>query len=534
MATVKSCDSMNAVIYARYSSHSQTEQSIEGQLHDCYAFAERCGYNVVGEYIDRAITGKTDDRPDFQRMINDAEKRQFKFVIVWKLDRFARNRYDSAIYKRILKKYGIRVVSVMENITDSPEGIILEGLLESMAEYYSANLSENIKRGQKASISKGWFCGGAIPFGYQLQDHKLVPDEKTAPLVRELYTRYAAGDTLADIAASFNERGFRTRQNHLFTVGTFDRIIPNPAHIGEYTYCGEIVPGLATPLIDQALYDRAVARRNTNRRAPAANRTKIDFLLQGKLFCGYCGAPMCGDSCTSKSGERHYYYSCSARKHKRNDCKKAREKKDFLEWYVCEQTVQYVLDPQRIDHIASTIVTLHNAEIDDTLVVETEQRVRRLDDELNALVDKLIIVPKESAGRIGERMKQLELQRMEAETELSKLRILQKVRMTEKEVTAWLNTFSRGDLFDMNFRIKLIDTFINSVYLYDDKVVIFFNIKEGRLTVGIEPLDELEETIKNAGPSCATLSGDGGALHHKSEHAFIFLHGMLGLVIFRE
>ena len=130
---LQAAQSTNAVIYARYSSHNQTEQSIEGQLHDGYAFAERNGYQVIGEYIDRALTGTKDQRPDFQRMIRDAEKRQFQVVIVWKLDRFARNRYDSAIYKAKLKKYGVRVVSVMENITEGPEGIILEGLLESMA-----------------------------------------------------------------------------------------------------------------------------------------------------------------------------------------------------------------------------------------------------------------------------------------------------------------------------------------------------------------------------------------------------------------
>lgn len=526
-------DSLNAVIYARYSSHSQTEQSIEGQLHDSYAYAERCGYKIVGEYIDRAITGKTDDRPDFQRMIKDAEKRQFQIVIVWKLDRFARNRYDSAIYKRILKKYGVRVVSVMENITDSPEGIILEGLLESMAEYYSANLSENIKRGQKASLSKGWFCGGPIPMGYSVQDHKLVPDEKYAPLIRELYARYAAGDALADIAASFNERGFRTKKGRSFTITSFDRILPNPAYIGEYTYGGEVIPDLATPLIDKALYDRAVARREKNRRAPAANKAQVRYILQGKLFCGNCGCLMCGDSGTSRSGETHHYYSCYGRKRLKNGCKKKAEKKDFLEWYICEQTVLYVLDPERRKHIASAVVALHNAEIDDSLLKEAEQRVQRLKDELAGLMDKLALAPNSVAVSIMARMEQLEQQRVEAETDLSKLRIRQKIRITEKEVTAWLNLFSRGDLFDMDFRLKLIDTFINSIYLYDDKIVIFFNIKEGRMTIGIEPISDLDEKIE-AGQPCSDLTGDGGALHHKSEHAFIFLHGMLGLVIFRE
>ena len=531
-------NTLNAVIYARYSSHSQTEQSIEGQLHDGYAFAEKCGYKVVGEYIDRALTGTKDDRPEFQRMIKDAEKKQFQIVIVWKLDRFARNRYDSAIYKRTLKKFDIRVVSVMENITDSPEGIILEGLLEAMAEYYSANLAENIRRGQQESVKKGWYCGGSIPLGYRLQDHRLVEDERTAPLVRELYQRYGSGESLASIAADFNARGFRTNRGRPFKTSTFDRIIPNATYIGQYTYAGQVVPDLAAPLIDQETYDRAVQRRTANRRAPAANRTPVKFILQGKLFCGHCGTAMCGDYGTSKSGERHNYYSCSARKHRKNDCRKKSEKKDFLEWYVCEQTVKYILNPDRMDQIAEAVADLYNSEIDDSKVAALERTVQRLDDELNALVDKLILVPKESAGRIADRMKQLELQRIEAETDLSKLRIQQSIRITKKEVAAWLQTFASGDLFDPDTRIRIIDTFINSIYLWDDKIVIFYNIKEGKQTIGIDQIGDLDEKIEKAGQvDCSTLTGDGGAMPSKVEHpahAFIFIHGMLGLVVFRQ
>ena len=120
-----------AVVYARYSSHSQGEQSIEGQLRDCYEYARRYDINVVGEYIDRATSGMTDERPDFQRMIADAAKKQFERVIVWKLDRFARNRYDSALYKHRLKQYGIRVISAMENVGEGDESILLEALLEA-------------------------------------------------------------------------------------------------------------------------------------------------------------------------------------------------------------------------------------------------------------------------------------------------------------------------------------------------------------------------------------------------------------------
>lgn len=526
---------LNAVIYARYSSHSQTEQSIEGQLHDGYAYAERCGYRVIGEYIDRALTGTKDDRPDFQRMIADAEKHQFQIVIVWKLDRFARNRYDSAIYKRQLKKHGVRVVSVMENINDSPEGIILEGLLEAMAEYYSANLAENIKRGQAESVKKGWYVGGPVPLGYQVIDHRLVRDDRTAPLVVELYQRYAAGESLADVAASFNARGYRTSRGRLFTCNSFHSMIPNSTYIGDYTFSGQIIPGVSDPLIDPDLYDRAVRRRDRMRRAPASGRGPVSFLLQGKLFCGLCGAPMFGDCGTARSGERKYYYSCSAKRHKRTGCRKKAEKQDFLEWYVCEQTVKYILDPARLDQIASTVTDLYNSEIDDDREKDLLRAIQRLKDEMNTLIDKLIIVPKEAAGPIGERMKQVELQRLDLEADLTKLRLQQKVKIEKSQVSAWLRTFSHGDLFDAAFRASLIDTFINSIYLWNEKIVIFYNISGAQETIGLDEISALDE-MKEAGQDGSSLTGNGGAFPTKVEpnHAFVFLRGQLGLVIFRE
>lgn len=156
---------MNAVIYARYSSDRQTEQSIEGQIHVCQAYAEREGITVVGTYIDRAISGKTDNRPDFQRMIEDSARKQWEAILVYKLDRFSRDRYASAIYKHKLARNGVRVISVTENISNSPEGILMESVLEGMAEYYSAELSQKIKRGMKETALKGKATGGQKVLG---------------------------------------------------------------------------------------------------------------------------------------------------------------------------------------------------------------------------------------------------------------------------------------------------------------------------------------------------------------------------------
>jgi DNA invertase Pin-like site-specific DNA recombinase len=278
----------NAVIYARYSSHGQTEQSIEGQLRDCYAYAEREGLKVVGEYIDRAITGRYDDRPDFQRMISDASKKQFVYVIVWKLDRFARNRYDSAIYKAKLKKHSVKVVSATENIMDTPEGIILEGMLESMAEYYSANLSQNVKRGQRESVLKGTYLGGIPPIGYKVENKRLVIDEKTAPVIRYAFEQYAAGVSKRQIIDELNARGIRNSKGKPLTLSSMQVALRNEKYIGIYRHGGEEVTGGCDALIDEITFRKVQERLNAVKPLPPL-KSKNRNLLQGKLFCGHCG-----------------------------------------------------------------------------------------------------------------------------------------------------------------------------------------------------------------------------------------------------
>ena len=156
---------MKGVIYARYSSDNQREESIEGQIRECKAFAEKNDIEIIEIYIDRALSAKTDNRPDFQRLIKESGRKKFEVMLVWKLDRFARNKFDSAHYKRILKNNGVRVVSATEVISAGPEGILLESMLEGMAEYYSADLSEKVMRGQTENALKCMYNGGTLPIG---------------------------------------------------------------------------------------------------------------------------------------------------------------------------------------------------------------------------------------------------------------------------------------------------------------------------------------------------------------------------------
>lgn len=245
-----------AVIYARYSSSSQREESIAGQLRECRQYAERHDMTVIHEYTDSALTGTTDKRPSFQQMISDSETKSFQAVIVWKLDRFARNRYDSAMYRNILKKNGVKVISAMENISDSPEGIILEGLMESLAEYYSANLSENIKRGLYDSALERKVLSTTL-FGYQkTSDGKYEPHPVTAPVVKQIFSDFANGKPYMQIVDELNSAGYLTGRNMPFSKNSLRYILRNEKYIGVYRYKDIIDPHGIPPIIDKALFNR--------------------------------------------------------------------------------------------------------------------------------------------------------------------------------------------------------------------------------------------------------------------------------------
>lgn len=202
---------MKAVIYARYSCDNQREESIEGQLRECTAFAEKNDITILKHYIDRAYSAKTDHRPEFQHMIQDSGKHLFDMVIVWKLDRFSRNRYDSARYKSLLKRNGVKVVSATELISDGAEGIILESVLEGFAEYYSADLAEKVGRGLTENALKRKFNGGPVPLGYVIdaeQHYQL--DSLKAPFVLEAFKRYDEGATMKELVTFFKRKASET------------------------------------------------------------------------------------------------------------------------------------------------------------------------------------------------------------------------------------------------------------------------------------------------------------------------------------
>lgn len=519
-----------AATYCRYSSHGQTEQSIEGQLRDNYDFAQREGYTIVAEYIDRARTGRSDNRDDFQRMIADAAKRGFSVVIVWKLDRFARNRYDSAIYKAKLKKYGVRVVSAKENLSDTPEGIILEGMLESMAEYYSANLSVNVKRGMRETIAKGRWYGGALPYGYKSVDGKLVPDEKTAPVIRYVFEEYANGTPKKQIIEALARRGVKSPRGKPLCMTSFQAALKNPVYCGEFRFKGKTVEGVAEPIVTRDVFNRVQANLAVVKHAPAAQKAHVEYLLSGKAFCGHCGASMVAECGRGRHGRVFHYYACSTRK-KLHTCKKQNERKDDVEMWVVTSTVNYILQTDHLSEVSGAVVAEYNREFSSSKVTDMERELSRINRELDNLVDTLADAPKVTHKRIYAKMEALENQRADLEEDIVKLRIAATLHYTEQDVSDWLYQFCDGDPNDENYRRRIIDTLVNSVFLYDSFGVIFYNFPGGRSKVTYpEVKTALSEFIEES-PEGSDLNASAPPNPFKSEHCFIFVDGVFGCII---
>ena len=510
-------NAMNAVIYARYSSDKQTENSIDGQLRACQQYAEQHGYSIVGEYIDRAMSGTNDNRPEFQRMIEDSAKQQFAFIIVYRFDRFSRNRYDSAIYKKKLEAVGVRVLSASEQIGDGDEGIILESIYEAMDEAYSRRLSRITKRGMREAAIKGLWTGGVVPLGYKVEDQRLVIDERTAPIVRQIFELYASGLTKRQVADALNAKGYRTKHGKLFTHANFTSIMRNTMYYGDYAF--DDVERTCPAIVDKALFDRVQRIETANKKCFGRKVEDTFFLLGGKLFCGYCGSAMIGDSGTSQSGDRHFYYTCGKRK-KAHTCKKRSERKGFIEWYVCEQTVNFVLAEPNIKMIAQRVADKAAEENRSDAIPELEKRVRAINDELDRLTDVLIQSPTASVSRrVNERSAALEQELATVEKELSQLRLRQSLVITAENVEQYLRQFCKGDLLDEEFQRRLINTLINCVYLFDDKLVIYYNIRGCQQVSHIELLSDMDELVDpDEAGNCSDSIGYGEPQENPCKH----------------
>ena len=476
---------MKAVIYARYSSDNQREESIEGQLRECTAFAEKNGITILRHYIDRAFSAKTDNRPEFQNMIKDSGKKLFDMIIVWKLDRFARNRYDSARYKATLKKNGVKVVSATEVISEGAEGIILESVLEGYAEYYSADLSEKVIRGMTDNALKCKFNGGTLPIGYVIDsDQHFQINPLTAPFILEAFKRYDIGSSMTQIRDWLNEQGVRNTRGQQMTYNSIQHMLNNRRYIGEFKYRDVIVPDGIPAIVPQDLFDRVQEKLAKNKKAPARHKAEDDYLLTTKLFCGYCGAYMCGESGTSHTGHVHHYYKCSTVKKKRGDCKKKPIKKQYIEDLIVNEAMKAIQDDEVIEALVSMVMDLQDRE--NTNLPLYEQQLQEANTGINNLLNAIQqgILTQSTKSRLEE----LEARKEDLEIKIANEK-LAKPKVSAEFVTFWLQRFRKLDMTRKEHRQVLIDTFVNAVFLYDDKLVLTTNYKDGTKTITFDEVD---------------------------------------------
>lgn len=515
-----------AVVYARYSPGStQTYQSIEGQLTECRKFAAANDLQIVRTYEDEHLTGRNDIRPAFQQLLKDSAAAKWDIVLVYAIDRFGRNSIEIAINKYHLQKNGKTVISATQrtarNVDGSKnlDGILLENFYIGMAEYYSEELSQKVTRGLRESYAKGNFTGGRPLLGYKVIDDPrsagdrkprkiIVIDEDTAPLVRYVFEEYAKGTSKKDIMAELTRRGYKNTKNKPLSLTSFSNNLTSRKYIGEVEHDGVLYTNIYPPLIDKATFETVQKRLARRKQAPAALKAKEDYILQGKAFCGHCGARMVGVSGTGRAAT-YYYYACG-KKYKYHTCDKRSERKDFLEQLVVELTLEYVLEPKRMDFIADRVMALYQNEFNEENIKAIERRVAALEEEIEKAVNAFIDADSKMVrAKLNQRVEDLEAQKNELLNDRDGLVAASKIPVSKAQFIAWLKTFERGNPADKDFQKRVVDALINSFYLYDDKFIIYFNIDGGEV-VGYPQASEDVELAENFEGNENTPTSTGG------------------------
>lgn len=464
---------MTGVIYARYSEGPrQTDQSIEGQVDDCRAFAAEKGINIIEVYADRHISGKSiAGRDEFQRMMRDADAHKFDAVIVWKIDRFGRNREDIAVNKIRLRKAGVTLMYAKEAVPDGPEGILLESLLEGLAEYYSADLRQKVVRGLDESAKKGKWPSGSLPIGYKKDaDQKIVLDPEKAELVREIFRMHVAGESQQDMQKYLYDHGVTDRKGKMPVQAVVYRMLRNERYTGKFTYHGIDVP--APQIISPETFQEAQQHFKGSRQN-GAGRSKMDFLLSCKCHCGYCGKLLNGESGTSKTGKVYHYYKCGKKKHG-GKCILKPIPQNQLEDIVIDHTISDVLTDDLIDVLTGKIMEAQKKKQGKD---PSEIWKARLKENRKKQANIVAAIEAGGARALSARLSELEAEEDELVTQISRAEIRHPL-IPEEVIRGWLLSFRSGDKNSPAFRKKLVHTFVADVIVDNDQVTIFYNIEK--------------------------------------------------------
>lgn len=463
-----------AVIYARYSSSNQREESIEGQIRICTEYAKKKGYKITNQYIDRAMTGKNDNRPAFRQMLNDSDKGMFDVLLVYKTDRFARNRYDSAIHKTRLKKNKVQIEYAAEQIPNDSTAVLIEGFLENLAEYYSVNLSENTKRGKYENALKKKSNGGVTPIGYKRIDGSLVIDEEKAPIIRFIFQNYIDGISYANIIKNTRERyGIKLSMSGL------KLILQNEVYTGKYiyrTYDGEtfVYEDNHEAIVSREIYEKAKGKRLANKRSPNAGKGKRKYALSGLINCGECGGHIIV-SHSYKNGEPAFFrlYCLNRKEHK--NCNNPTRKMEIVENAVIEAIKNKILDRKTIKTLAEKACSLQeDNSLDKLKELQSElKNVQKSKNNIIAAIEQGIITP-----TTKDRLQELEHLESDLQVKIATEKKAESKNLTAPEIEKFLKKYCSGNMQDETFRFELTHTFVKEILLFKDRFEITLKLSD--------------------------------------------------------
>ena len=444
-------------------------------------FAKKNNLLIVDTYIDRAMTGTNDLRPDFQRMIKDSGKKQWNYVIVYKLDRFSRNKYEATVHKHTLSNNGVKVLSAMENIPDTPEGIILESLLEGMNQYYSAELSQKVLRGLNESYIKGQFTGGSQLYGYKLVNKKSVLDENEAPIIKEFFLRYSKGETAKSIGDNLNARGIRSKTGRYLDKNFIYKTLSNAKYVGKVTHRGKEYNNIYPAIIDERTWNIVQDIRKNNKHQPGSKKQKYNFLLSGKLVCGYCCHFLVGESGRSCSGDTYKYYNCLTKRRRKKECALSPTRKDWLENEVFQKTWELFNDNNNLDLLAEAIYKKHIETNKEDYLIKSLKKKR---DEAHSASINLISAIEQ--GIITEqtkiRLKELESQISQYDFDIEQVKQRNYSFLTIDNIKTFIKSAINGNIESPETREIIVRNLIREIILYEDKMIIAYNFTENPFT----------------------------------------------------
>lgn len=466
------------VNYCRYSSHSQRDASIEQQIAAAQKFAEANDITIVETYADRATTGRSDDRHEFQRMMKDAAQGKFDVVIAWKSDRLGRNMLQAMQNEAKLNYYGIACVYVEENFDDSAAGRFARRNMMNVNQFYSESMAENIVRGMRYNAENCMMTNGQLPLGYKSDENlHIVIDSPKDCIVREIFNRVASGEPFVDIYNDLNNRGIRTSRGNKWTKSSFNGLIQNERYKGIYIYSDVRIEGGIPRIVSDETFDKVQRMLKMKKNPRARHRSKEDYMLTGKLFCGYCKDPIVGTSGKSKTGDIHYYYSCSnKRKNGAAACRKKSVRKEYIERELAgaiksklnnegvkEWITELLLERQEEYQKPAELELLNNR------LAEVKTSIKNI---LSA-IEMGIITPTTKT-----RLEELESENAQLCSDIDSLEKFKMRKYTREQILEWFNHLQNGDIDDKEYQQQIFNLFLFRAYLYDDKITIIFETKE--------------------------------------------------------